>query len=200
MGASKSKIAPAPTVVVPSRDPIFPVNKSLSSSSTLLNFKAAGSLFVSDTHVLCGYQPNKRKPGITGIGGSRNDLESYTHCAIRETLEELFDITPRETVITMICKNITPIHVMKNNSYVCLVYSFMHLNTLLKICKKMKVQSPIYNTFPSSLRQLIFERKPKQSSEIRHLALLPLHIKNTDNPLVLEEFILDLQIVTKVIS
>jgi hypothetical protein len=199
MGASKSKVAPHPHTIVPT-GPIVPANKSLHSSSTLLNFKAAGTMFISETHVLCGYQPNKQNPGITGIGGTRIALETYTYCAIRETLEELFDITPHETVISIIAKNISPIHTMKNNNYVCVVYTFAHLNMLLKICKQMKVKSPIYDNFPTSLHQLIFDRKPTPSSEIKHLTILPLHIKNPTVPLVLEEFISDLKIVARTIS
>ena len=53
----------------------------------------AGCTFLNDTHVLCGYQPHKRKAGITGIGGKREPGESILDTAFRETIEELFNLT-----------------------------------------------------------------------------------------------------------
>ena len=51
------------------------------------NFMGAGCIFTNGTHVLAGFQPNKKSPAISGFGGKRHGTETFTQTALRETLE-----------------------------------------------------------------------------------------------------------------
>ena len=63
------------------------------------NFRAAGSVFTDSKIILAGYQPRKKKPFISGIGGKREEGESYMDTAIRETVEELFEFKDKVFII-----------------------------------------------------------------------------------------------------
>ena len=140
------------------------------------SYKGAGCLFTNGTHVLAGYQPNKKVPIISGIGGTR--LPSETNpldTAIRETIEELFDIksvdadTIRDIKSEMYVKK-----TFVNGSYHVFVYSFIDLECMLYIMRMNGASSPIYRSLPKTLSDLIFRRAAFDSSEIRELCVLPL--------------------------
>jgi hypothetical protein len=59
---------------------------------TQFTCEAAGIVFTNGTHILAGYQPRKKNPHISGLGGSKQKDESYMQTAWRETLEELFEL------------------------------------------------------------------------------------------------------------
>lgn len=143
-------------------------------------YNSAGIVFTNGTHFLAGYQPNKRKPFISGIGGSKNLAEKFLETAIRETIEELFDVIVPCKLIFKIIDKLEPKKVIRNNDYMMVLYSFDDLKTFLKICYK-NIKSPIYNSIPRTLDDLLFKRKPTKTSEISQLCLLPI----VDHPLEL---------------
>jgi hypothetical protein len=138
------------------------------------DFDAAGVLFTDECHVLAGYQPNKLNPKITGIGGKRIDNETFMETALRECIEELFDVenVPLE-LIERIQAHIPPLDYFMNKNYVSVVYTFNDLETILSLAKKYKIKSPLYLTHPSTLFDLIFHREHKFTSEIGTFSLLP---------------------------
>ena len=139
------------------------------------DFKAAGSVFTNGTHILAAQQPLKKSPMISGIGGSREDGETVMITAIRETLEELFDIkNVSKRLIDSIIESVPPKRVIKNGSYVFGIYDFNNLTRMLEIVKRFGVKSPLYKKFPETLSDLIFTRIISSSAELSHLALLPL--------------------------
>ncbi len=135
----------------------------------------AGCLFTDSRHVLAGFQPNKPKKIISGFGGKAEGNEITFQTAWRETLEELFEI-PQEKILLLIQE--IPIYISysksyTNGNYTVFVYSFDDLLTLLQLCKTKHIVSPIYNTFPTELFELILFRQPKNVSEVQQLTLLP---------------------------
>jgi hypothetical protein len=137
-------------------------------------YKSAGCFFTDGRYVLAGYQQNKTTPRISGIGGAKQDGESPADTAIRETIEELFNIDYIPTIVlTDIKINLPPQNVFKNHSYRLITYTFTDLDQLLKILNKHQMKSPLYNTFPTNFQELLFTRKIDKNSEISHLALLP---------------------------
>lgn len=145
-------------------------------TSYVESYKGAGCLFTNGTHVLAGYQPNKKVPIISGIGGSRLPTETNPlDTALRETIEEFFDV---KTVDPETIRDIkSEMYVKKtfvNGSYHVFVYSFIDLEAMLYIMKVNNLSSPIYRNFPKSLSDLIFRRSANESSEIRELCILPL--------------------------
>lgn len=139
---------------------------------TIQIYQGAGILFTDGNQVLAGFQA--KKSYISGIGGKREYGENYHETAIRETVEELFDIIPCDELI----KEIQTIPYSKrfmNDSYVVLVYSFDDLLLFMNIIKKHVGISELYSEFPENILDLIYKRKLKNTSEVQQLYLLPLN-------------------------
>ena len=148
------------------------------------NFMGAGCLFTNGTHVLAGFQPNKKTPSISGFGGKRHGTETFTQTALRETLEELFNVKPVSVhLIELIEKNMNPNRVLKQKTkgglYYILHYNFDDLKLILKYASSYCVDTPLYDEWPSSIQRLIFHRKIEATSEISHICILPLAEKIT---------------------
>jgi len=141
----------------------------------------AGIFFTNGELVLCGYQSNKKIPNISGFGGKKEDNDkTLMHTAIRETLEELFNIKPDIELIDNIIlifntNKITRLII--NNDYYLVIYSFDNLELLLQLLQKNNIHSNLYDKFPSNISELIFTRKIDVNVEISHLCLLPLKEK-----------------------
>jgi hypothetical protein len=154
----------------------------------------AGVIFTNGTHILAGYQPNKKKPFISGIGGRINHNETIKQAAIREMLEELFDIyKPPQQLVESIIKNIKERRSIINGTYSIIVYSFEDLDKIIKIAAGYIKNSPIYKKFPENLNDLLWNREPKKRSEISHLCILPLVDHNNKTPFVDSNLLEDLK-------
>ena len=165
------------------------------------SYKAAGCVFKSAHHILAGYQPKKKTPFISGIGGKKEANESFMDTALREMVEELFDpeSSPESIrdVIQDIKVSVTPTKIVQNGSYIIVIYSLDRLGEILKCAKKHKLISRVYDTLPVTLMDLIFKRNVTASAEISHLAILPLLEHNYKNPFVDAYFIKDMPILLK---
>jgi len=153
-------------------------------------YKAAGCVFTDGKIILAGYQPRKKVPTISGIGGKKEAGETYMDTAIRETVEELFEVEVSADLIKEL-KAIPPEKIVQNGSYIIAVYTFINLEEMLKHMKRKGITSKLYDTMPLTLMELIFNRKLVENPEISHLALLPL-VKHGDAPLVDKYFIKDM--------
>jgi hypothetical protein len=139
---------------------------------TIQTYQGAGCLFTDNKQVLAGFQ--QKGSYISGLGGRREYGENYHETAIRETVEELFDITPCEELIEEL-KTINYSKKFMNGSYVVLVYSFDDLFLFIQITKKHVGISKLYTEFPENILDLIYKRKIKNASEVQQLYLLPLN-------------------------
>ncbi len=157
-----------------------------------LSYKAGGCIFTDNNLILAGYQPNKRKPFISGLGGMKKDNEEYFTTALRETIEELLEIKDVPiSLINKIKKSIKPVKVITNTDYIIVIYSFKDLEKILKICSKQK--SNVYDKIPVKLNDLLFKRKYNKDAEISHLCLLPVIFNHdVNNPFVDKYFLSDL--------
>jgi hypothetical protein len=150
----------------------------------------AGCLFTNYNHVLAGYQPNKKIPIISGFGGKKLSYEIIIETAIRETIEELFDINyiPFELIYRI--KKINPTKIVTQDNYLLFVYSFEQLLDILYISKEI-ISTNLYLSFPTTIPDLIFNRIINNKSEVSQLCLLP-YTKNIKiDPL----FILDINLI-----
>lgn len=142
-------------------------------------FKAAGVAFTNGRHVLAGYQPHKKHPSISGIGGSKEKGESYMETALRECVEELFEPIGIPKSLFSKLATIAPQKVIQSGSYINVIYTFDDLDIMLKQMKRAGLISPLYIAFPKNLQELIMNRipaaslGPEKAVEISHLALLP---------------------------
>lgn len=136
-------------------------------------WNSAGCFFTDGRYFLAGYQ--RKKTCISGIGGMKNIGEQPIYTAIRETIEELFDILVPASVILEIIDVIYAKQTV-NGSYIMFVLSFDDLDTIISFLHNCNITSNLYDTFPKNVVELVFNRKVC-TSEISHLALLPF-VKN----------------------
>ena len=136
----------------------------------------AGCVFTDGKHVLCGYQPHKKKPGITGIGGHKEGEETYLQTAYRETIEELFHVTNTTIPIGLLdtlVRTLKPKKIKMKKGYVLVTFDFTDLHQFLKLCRKSGLRSPLYTRLPRTLLETIQARGYDLKAEISSLCLLP---------------------------
>lgn len=152
---------------------------------------AAGIMFVNKypnpTHFLAGYQP--RRGGITGIGGKKEDGDgSAYHTAIREMLEELLGIHDarwHQYVLRILQERYKPHAAIYSGGpdkpYVSYVLTFADMLAIMRdikyeFSKSNCIFSTIYTrNLPETLEDVLFNRKPSPSDEVKELCVLPLH-------------------------
>ena len=134
---------------------------------------SAGIMFTNGTHVLCGYQPNKKNPIISGFGGKIKENETFNIAAIRETLEELFNINPSSDLLLYLENILKTRYSSFNKKYYIIKLSFSDLFKIIKILASKEYISPLYDFWPINIRELIFNRKIIYTNEISHLCILP---------------------------
>ena len=130
---------------------IFFNKKCQKERSIIDSFTAAGCVFTNQTHILGGYQPNKDIPYISGFGGSRLEGETFERTAVREMIEELFDIEVTGEMIEWIIKMITPSRTIKHTGYMILQYSFEQLDEIMKFLEPYGEDSGLYKVWPKGL-------------------------------------------------
>jgi hypothetical protein len=136
-------------------------------------FKGAGCFFTDQRYILAGYQPHKKTPILSGIGGRQDPSESSHVAAIRETLEELLNIDGSKQLIYSILNQMgNPSRVLCRNGYTLYMYSFQQLEVLLQAIPA-ETPSEYYTSLPKTVNELIWERKTTPDAEISHLCLLP---------------------------
>jgi hypothetical protein len=147
-----------------------------SSYPIIKDYEAAGVLFIDDKHFLAGYQPKKRWPCITGIGGAKEEGDKgYVCTAFRELFEELFDWkSPAPSLLKRIAAEIQPTAVFQNDSYVSIALSFKDLEKILSAARRESSRSPFYDKFPMTTWELIRNRKILADAEVQQLLLLPI--------------------------
>lgn len=181
--------------IEPTPDPELDPTTELPQTKPINPIKGAGVIFTNGTHILAGYQPNKKKPFISGIGGRIINAETNNQAAIREMIEELFDIyKPPPQLIDNINRKIPEKHSIINGDYAIIVYSFEDLDKILKITADYVKKSPIYKKFPENLNDLLWDRLPKRRSEISYLCILPFVEHNTE-PFVDSNLLEDLKLI-----
>jgi hypothetical protein len=132
----------------------------------------AGILFADERFVLAGYNPFKL--AITGIGGKKQGDELPTQTAVRETLEELFELeTIPESLFQIIWSNLVFDTIVSTGGYNVFHMSFRDLNYIMKTLQFFNVKSRVYDILPTTLSELILNRKYYRDAELSHILLLP---------------------------
>jgi hypothetical protein len=145
------------------------------------DFAGAGCMFVNTRHVLAAIHTGKHKSHsiLSGFGGKRQDpAESWKRTAIRETIEELFDVGTIPSLDTHILprflRRCPPSSVIYSDAhnYLTLIYSFRDLEYLLRLCRKY-VKSPLYpQGIPRTVWDILVKRGlPSKTTEIPHILL-----------------------------
>ena len=159
------------------------------------SYTAAGCIFVDGGTVLAGVQKQRlvvqgrALPVLSGFGGTRESSDfDWIHTAIRETVEELFEVKVVPLALVQQLRLALPFkHVTETNGYVMIQYTFDDLITLLRLCGSLR--SPLYKSQPKTLLDLITKRDwLKVDCEIGALSLLPLVDGLTIDRLFEEDF------------
>jgi hypothetical protein len=167
-------------------------NKDIQPINISSDYIAAGIIFTDGRHILGGYQPKKRTPFISGIGGMKEPGETYMITAIRETLEELFDLENiPEELLNKLNQELKNKQIMQNNTYISIICTFEDLQIIFNLLKKHNIESRLYDEIPNNLYDLIFKRKINKDSEIAQLCILPLVNHDKKNLFVDSYFISD---------
>ena len=152
----------------------FTTSKTPEPNPLFVNFMGAGCVFTDSKHVLAGYQPHKKFPCISGIGGHTEKGETYYQTAYRETVEEIFhvkNVSPQ--LIQALSTQLPPKREENHKNYIILHYNFKDFKKFLNICKKSGLKSPLYKKFPQTVMESIRTREISDDAEISHLCLLP---------------------------
>lgn len=161
------------------------------------SYMGAGCMFHTNLHILGGYQPHKRRPFISGIGGSKEENEDYVQTALREMVEELFHVKLVNTTLIATLRQIKPEKIVMQKGYVILVYTFATLEKMITIVYDSGIISPLYATKPNSVCDLVFNRLVNKEAEISHLSILPF-VKHRDSAVFIDrEFVRDIRGILK---
>ena len=126
----------------------------------LNDYNAAGIIFTDERHILGGYQPHKKTPFISGIGGMKEPGETYMITAIRETLEELFNLENISSIIlNELIEKLKDKPNMQSNKYISIICTFDDLQIICNLLKDHNIVSRLYDEIPNTLHDLIFKRK-----------------------------------------
>ncbi len=149
-----------------------------------VDFRGAGCMFVSHSHVLAGItkQWTEKEAAIDGFGGKRMGNETWKQCAFRETVEEWFGVeTMAKGLLEALERVMIPQKVLwsDESKYATLVYSLDQVPIFLKVCGQYYKKIPLYHRMPRTVDDLILYRKLSDGSEVSHILLWPLYYKHT---------------------
>lgn len=131
---------------------------------------AAGCLFIQGSTVLAGYNPKYKL--WSGIGGKIQPNESIKQAAYRETIEELFGLTPSDAIIEECIQTFEFKELFVRNNYAFIqlpIDSFIHI---IYILRAHNYKSPYYNHLPTTVAELVNQRKTGPDQEITELKLV----------------------------
>ena len=159
---------------------------SLLKKPGLEDYIAAGCIFTNQTHVLAALQTKRGVEKISGLGGMKKTGETYQQTALREMLEELFELKIPDEILSLVTLHIKPRGVHLRGTYILIHYSFDQLQGILELVKPWLETTVLYERFPLNLTELILERKQSDLAEITSLCLLPLR-----SPILLDSHFLN---------
>ena len=122
--------------------------------------------------MLMGYQPDKQM--ISGIGGKPIGNETPIETAFRETIEELLGLQPSKSLIDVLVDNFGFKPEVKNGSYTMFIYTIDELMRFLCVVKSHSGPSPYYANFPTSVENLVYDRRTPLGVEVSHLCMVPI--------------------------
>jgi hypothetical protein len=133
----------------------------------------AGILFTNKNYALAGY--NSRKERITGIGGKKQGFELPYETALRESIEEIFELEfLTSSMLRQLSEKVTFDTCFSNGEYTTFIMSFDDLEVLIRTVCQFNVKSIVYDSIPQTINELILFRKPNPNAELKWLMLVPL--------------------------
>ena len=132
----------------------------------------AGILFTNKQIALVGY--NSKTGKIVGIGGKKKRNELPYQTALRETIEELFELTIGiDEIITTLSSKLVFDECISRNGYSTFIMSFKDLETVISVVSVCGIPSRVYSRLPISIHELLLSRTQSLYAEITSLVLIP---------------------------
>jgi 8-oxo-dGTP pyrophosphatase MutT (NUDIX family) len=145
----------------------------------------AGIIFTDGKLVLAGY--NSKHLFISGIGGKIKENETPIITAVRETVEELFELEEIPgTLFDRLYEKLTFDRLFFKSEYTTFIMTFNDLKSIFKVLGEFDLKSRVYDKIPTSLEELLMTRK---GGELSHILLIPC----VDNIVLDKLFIGDIQ-------
>jgi hypothetical protein len=134
-----------------------------------MNYESAGCLFHDENTFLAGFQRKQQR--WTSFGGKKYHGETAFSTAMREVVEEVFEIRmTQKTIANLICT--IPLSIpTQDGSYIYYKYPYRILFTIAELLEYEGYQSPLYDVWPTTLSELIEKRKSCSECEIEKIQL-----------------------------
>jgi hypothetical protein len=143
-----------------------PVNITIARG---MEYESAGCLFTDKQSFLAGFQRKQQR--WTSFGGKKYHGETAFMTAMREVIEELFEVSITQKTLTKLICSINFSFPIQDETYIYYIYPYEVIFQLIDILYEDGYQSPLYDEWPSSLSELIHKRKTNESSEMEHIQI-----------------------------
>lgn len=132
-----------------------------------MDYESAGCLFHDETTFLAGFQRKQQR--WTSFGGKKYYGETSFHTAMRETIEELFEIQiTQKTLGKLICRISLSIPT-QDGSYVYYKYPYSIIFEIIQILEEDGYTSPLFQSWPRTVSQLVEKRIYCKTCEIQKI-------------------------------
>lgn len=134
-----------------------------------MEYESAGCLFTDGDTFLAGFQRKQQR--WTSFGGKKYHGETPFMTAIREVIEELFEVSITQTTLTKLLCSIHFSFQHRDDTYVYYIYSYNTIFEIIDILYEDGYETPLYEKWPTSLLELIEKRKSNDVSEMEKIQL-----------------------------
>jgi 8-oxo-dGTP pyrophosphatase MutT (NUDIX family) len=134
-----------------------------------MEYASAGCLFHDKTSFLAGFQRKQQR--WTSFGGKKYSGETSFQTAMREVVEELFEIQlTHQTLAKLICT--IPLSLPTHDgTYTYYKYEYNTIFEIIGVLEEDGYTSPLYKRLPTTLFELIQTRAFCESCEIQKISL-----------------------------
>jgi hypothetical protein len=138
------------------------------------SYTAAGIFFTEKGQFLSGFQRKTRQ--WTGFGGKKKNSENSLETAVRETVEELFEISLRqneiqELIFHLLLSQATPTTTQRG-SYIFYTMKFDAIFTIIDFLFQNGMKTALYHpNYPSTMKGLIDDRWSSTKDEMEKIGL-----------------------------
>jgi hypothetical protein len=147
----------------------------------ITDWHSAGILFISNNTALIGYKIINESWIVSGFGGKKEEGELYYQTAIRETLEELYEVPITKEVIEYVANRINVKKIVNNDGYVLMICETKQINKFILAGIHFVFDSLMYDSLPYSVLSLIGKRNEISDSEYPFIGFLPMSMILSDS-------------------
>jgi hypothetical protein len=134
-----------------------------------MEYESAGCLFTDKQTFLAGFQRKQQR--WTSFGGKKYHGETPFMTAMREVIEELFEVSITQKTLTKLVCLIQFSFQHQDGSYIYYIYPYDTIFQIIDILYEDGYTSPLYDEWPSSLSELIHTRKTIDIAEMENIQL-----------------------------